>query len=105
MDDLLVILVFIFFAALVFGLASGIKWAIQERIWPMAWLIFVVSLLLAIIFVGAAVSADQPNISLVKSAWTCTKTAEKDETTYVKSGSVMTPITTTVQECIQYEKN
>ena len=99
------ILAILLLLTFIVGIAWAIAWTIHERAWGITISVVFITLLVAILVAAGIASTNSPTITLTKSAWTCTKTAEKDVTTYVKTGSVMTPVTSTVQDCIQYEKN
>ena len=67
---------------------------------------FVFGALCVIIVVagGAAIITYKPGptFTLSRADWTCVKSHQVESTAYVKSGSVMVPITSTSEECDNY---
>lgn len=63
--------------------------------------VFVVGAIGALIYYGYQ-DSHSPTISLKKSEWTCTHSHRVTTTTYVMSGKVIVPITTTDNICDNY---
>jgi hypothetical protein len=104
METLLIFLFYALMALIVFGAASAIWWSIRERIWPALWGVLLVSVLIAGLIVGTIVESEQPTITIKKADWNCTQAVKRSSTTYVQTGQVMNPITTTYDDCVQYTR-
>ena len=48
--------------------------------------------------------AERPTITIKKAEWICTQAVKRSSTTYVQTGQVMNPITTTYDDCVQYTR-
>lgn len=81
-------------------------WNDYEKI--MAWAVLLVgfplSCVLGVLPWAAFEDSRDPHISLNKTEWFCTQDHIVPVTTYVKSGSVMVPITSHHRVCTQYNK-
>lgn len=53
---------------------------------------------------GLYLDSSGPTIELQKSEWSCTRAHKETTTSYVMSGKVMVPITTTDDVCDAYER-
>jgi hypothetical protein len=104
MENLLTFLSYALMALLVFGAVSAVWWSIRERVWPALWGVLLVSTLIAGATVSTIVDAEQPTITIKKADWTCTQAVKRSSTTYVQTGQVMNPITTTYDDCVQYTR-
>ncbi len=104
MENTLNFLLFMFLATIVFGVAYAAWWTIRERAWGILWALMFVVLLILIVVVGETVDAERPTITIKKDDWTCTQAVKRSSTTYVQTGQVMNPITTTYDDCVQYTR-
>ena len=77
---------------------NGLAVAIGLMAWPIGCLLAV----LPWAFISEAQSSDLA--TLKKNEWFCSQSHPVTTTTYVKSGSVMVPVTSTHQVCDQYNR-
>lgn len=104
MENLLIFLFYTLMAVLLAGVVSAVWWAIRERAWAILWGVTFLFLFLLTICVGAMVETQQPSITIQKADWNCTQAVKRSSTTYVLTGQVMNPITTTYDDCVQYTR-
>lgn len=62
---------------------------------------------LIVVGIGYAIyaSSNSETFTLKKSEWQCIATEPRTVTTYIQSGKILVPITTTYDECTQYKRN
>jgi fatty acid desaturase len=104
METLLTFLIYALIAAVAIGAIAAAWWAVIEGIWPLLWLMAVLVLFVFILVVGVTVDAERPTITIKKADWTCTQAVKRSSTTYVQTGQVMNPITTSYDDCVQYTR-
>jgi hypothetical protein len=104
MENLLIFLFYTLMAVILVGLVAGIWWMISKRAWALLWAVTFLFLFLLTIGVAGVVETQQPSITIQKADWNCTQAVKRSSTTYVQTGQVMNPITTTYDDCVQYTR-
>lgn len=78
----------------------------MDKVMPIFILGIMVFIILGVPVVGYGLyrSSQSPTFSLRKDEWACTRSEPRTTTTYVMSGKVMVPITTTTRHCTQWSE-
>ena len=98
-----IIIVILWFVLLAAAIWSAIR-SVRQREWEMVTMMTVVTMSMLVVTLFVMVFLSQENIVLTKADWTCTASVREQSTTYVKSGPVMNPITSTYDACVEYRR-
>lgn len=86
-----------------------IDWLFEKVMWPLCVILAVTAMLLLLVglpimLYAAYQDSKSPTFSLRKDRWECTESEQRTHTTFVMSGKVMIPITTTENHCLQWSE-